>query len=129
MSDRKLLIKASLFSAMCSILITIILSCIFAVVMLTTGLLPEYILPFATVAMLAAGTFLGGFISARITKSAGLITGLVTGFIIFFLVTVVGIVRSNDSVTIVTLVRFIATMLAGGLGGIVGVNKKEKLKI
>ena len=129
MSDKKLLIKASLCASICGMLISIILLCIFASLMLAVGVLPEQILNYATIAVLAAGTFFGGFISARITKSAGLITGLMTGFIIFLLVTVIGITKSNDSITVLTLIKLLSTLAAGSLGGIVGGNKKEKIHI
>lgn len=129
MSDKKLFLKASLFSAMCAMLITVILCCIFAGVMLAVGLLPQDILSYAMVALLAAGSFFGGFIGARITKSLGMLTGMTTGFIIFLLVTITGVIKSNDSLTLLTLIRFAATLIAGGLGGIVGVNKKEKINI
>lgn len=129
MSDKKLTVKAVLFGTVCGLLITIILLCILSAVVLTSGLLPEELTNIITVILLGMGVFCGGFISSRITKSAGLIVGLITGFTVFLLVTIIGLTRSNESVTYITLIRLIATLIAGALGGIIGVNKKEKIHI
>lgn len=129
MLDKKLMIKAAAFSAVCSLLVTIILNCLLAAVLLSVGLLPDYVLNCATVATLGMGTLFGGFISARITKSAGMINGVITGLLVFLLITLIGVAKSNDSFTIITLAKLIVAIACAGLGGIIGVNKKEKIKI
>ncbi len=129
MPDKKIMIKAAVFSAVCSLLITIILNCLIAAVMLSIGLLPDYILNCATITTLGIGTLLGGFISARITKSAGMINGVITGFLVFLLITLIGVAKSNDSFTMISLVKLIVCIACAGFGGIIGVNKKERIKI
>lgn len=129
MSDKKLLVKAVLFGTVCGLMVSIILLCICTSVILSIGLLPTDITNYIMLAILSAGAFFGGFICARITKSAGLVVGMVTGFTIFLLVTIIGIIKSTDAVSAVTLIRFVLTVIIGGSGGIIGVNKKEKLKI
>ncbi|MEE0914626.1 MAG: TIGR04086 family membrane protein [Ruminococcus sp.] len=129
MSDKKLLLKAVLFGTVCGLLISVILTCVFTVIILTTGLLPADITNYVTVAILAVGTFLGGMITTKITKSAGLTAGLITGLSIFMLVTIIGLTKSNDSVTIITLIKLAATLISGGLGGIAGLRKKERIHI
>lgn len=129
MSDRKLLIKAVIFGVVCGLLMSVILMCVCALVILTIGLLPTEILQYIMLADLSLGALFGGIVTARITKSAGLLVGLITGFVIFVLTTLFGIARSEDAVSLLTLLRFIFTALLGGIGGILGVNKKEKLHI
>lgn len=129
MSDKKLLLKAVLFGTVCGLLISVILTCVFTVIILTTGLLPADITNYVTVAILAVGAFLGGMITTKITKSAGLTAGLITGLSIFMLVTIIGLTKSNDSVTIITLIKLAATLISGGLGGIAGLRKKERIHI
>ena len=129
MSDKKLLLKAVLFGTVCGLLISVILTCVFTVIILTTGLLPADITNYVTVAILAVGTFLGGMITTKIKKSAGLTAGLITGLSIFMLVTIIGLTKSNDSVTIITLIKLAATLISGGLGGIAGLRKKERIHI
>ena len=125
MSDKKLLLKAALFGTVCGLLISVIITCIFTIVILTIGLFPTDITNYITVAILAVGAFFGGFITTKITKSAGLITG----FSVFLLVTIFGLFKSNDSVTIITLIRLISTVVAGALGGILGLRKRERIHI
>lgn len=129
MSDKKLLMKAVLFGTVCGLLVAVILTCLFTAVVMTCGLLPADLTNYITVSLLALGTFAGGFITSRITKSAGLIAGLLTGFAIFLLITITGMIKSNDSVTALTLVRLGATLAAGGLGGILGLRRKERIHI
>ncbi len=129
MSDKKLLLKAALFGTVCGLLISVIITCIFTIVILTIGLFPTDITNYITVAILAIGAFFGGFITTKITKSAGLIAGLITGFSVFLLVTIFGLFKSNDSVTIITLIRLISNVVAGALGGILGLRKRERIHI
>ena len=129
MSDKKLLFKAVVFSSLCGILISIILLCIFSAVIMTSGLLPTDITNYITVALLSIGAFTGGFICAKITKSAALICGLITGISVFMLITICGLIRSNDSITILSLIRLISTVICGSLGGIVTLFKKDRIHI
>ncbi len=129
MPDKKILVKAVLFGSLISLVFTIILLCILTVVELTSGLMSSEIVNIAAMAMLAAGTFFGGLIAARITKEGGMITGLITGAAVFFLVTIAALIHSSESISIITLIRFICEIITGAAGGIIGVNKREKLHI
>lgn len=129
MSDKKLLIKAVLFGTVCGLLVTVILVCILSAIVMTSGLLPTELTNYITLALLALGAFSGGFITSRITKSAGLVAGLITGFSIFILITITGLTKSDDPVSLLTLIRLIALLVAGGVGGIVGLKRKERIHI
>ncbi len=96
---------------------------------MTCGLFPEEITNYITLALLSLGAFSGGLITSKITKSAALIVGLLTGFAIFILVTVTGLTKSNDPVTLLTLIRLAALLVAGGIGGIAGLKRKERIHI
>lgn len=126
MSDKKLLAKAVMFGTVCGLLAAVILTCIFTVVLMTCGLLPAELTNYVTVCLLSLGTLFGGFITSKITKSAGLIAGLLTGTAIFLLVTATGMLKSNESITMLTLIRLGATLIAGGAGGILGLRKKKE---
>lgn len=129
MSDKKLLIKAVLFGTVCGLLVTVILICILSAIVMTSGLLPTELTNYITLALLALGAFSGGFITSRITKSAGLVAGLITGFSIFILITITGLTKSDDPVSLLTLIRLVALLVAGGVGGIVGLKRKERIHI
>ena len=129
MSDKKLLIKAVLFGTVCGLLVTVILVCILSAIVMTSGLLPTELTNYITLALLALGAFSGGFITSRITKSAGLVAGLITGFSIFILITITGLTKSDDPVSLLTLIRLVALLVSGGVGGIVGLKRKERIHI
>lgn len=129
MSDKKLAIKAILFGIVCGLLITVILMCLFSVVIITSGLLPTDITNYIIVAILSIGIFFGSCIATKITKSAGLLIGLIVGFSIFILITMLGLLKSSETVTVLTLIRLIAGLLSGAVGGIIGLKKKEKIHI
>lgn len=129
MLNKKTTFKAVTFGIITSLLISIILICCVSAFILTNGLLPTELTNIITLAVLSAGTFVGGIVSSRITKSAGLITGLITGFAVFLVITVIGLCRSSDTVTYMTFVRLAVTLVLGGIGGIIGVNKRDKIQI
>lgn len=129
MSDKKLLTKAVIFGTTCGLLISVIFMCILAVIMLSIGIFPIDLTNYVCIAVLAIGTFCGGIITTKITKSAGLIVGLFTGLSVFLLITIFGLIKSNDSITMHTLIKFVTSIIFGSFGGIVGLRKKEKLHI
>lgn len=129
MLNKRLTAKAVLFGVLTSLLISIILMCCVSAFILTNGLLPSELTNIITLTALGAGTFVGGITSSRITKSAGLITGLITGFSVFLIITIIGLCKSDDTITYLTFIRLAATVILGGIGGIIGVNKKEKIHI
>lgn len=129
MLNKKTTFKAVTFGIITSLLISIILICCVSAFILTNGLLPTELTNIITLAVLSAGTFVGGIVSSRITKSTGLITGLITGFAVFLVITVIGLCRSSDTVTYMTFVRLAVTLVLGGIGGIIGVNKQDKIQI
>lgn len=129
MSDKRLLAKAVLFSSVCGILVLVILMCLLAAVMMSSGVISADILDYCTVGMVGVATLMSGIISSRITGSAGLVVGSLTGLFIFLVITSVALIFNGESVSIITLLKFMAAVFAGGIGGIIGVNKKEKIKI
>ena len=37
--------------------------------------------------------------------------------------------KNNDAVTLLTLIKLVATLIFGGIGGILGLQKKERIHI
>ena len=128
MSDKKLLAKAVLFSSVCGILILVILMCLLAAVMMSSGVISVDI-DYCTVGMVGVATLMSGIISSRITGSVGLAVGSLTGFFIFLVITSISLIFNGEPITILTLLKLMSSVLGGGIGGIIGVNKKEKIKI
>ena len=93
------------------------------------GVISADILDYCTVGMVGVATLMSGIISSRITGSAGLAVGSLTGFFIFLVITSIALIFNGEPITILTLLKLMSSVLGGGIGGIIGVNKKEKIKI
>ena len=81
------------------------------------------IMPLATAA-LAIGGFSAGIASAKINKSKGMVCGAVAGILLFLLVWASGGIVGNGDFSTVTAIKAGIVILAGVLGGIVGVNRQ-----
>ncbi len=112
MSDKKKLIKSVSLGSLCGVLGCVILMCIFAVIMLTSGLLGAELTDYIMVAVTALGALGGGFVAAKLNHGAGLVVGAITGAVI-------------ESVTALTGIRAAAVILGGIAGGICGVKEKK----
>ena len=81
------------------------------------------IMPLATAA-LAIRAFSAGIASAKINKSKGMACGAVAGILLFLLVWASGGIIGNGDFSTVTAIKAGIVILAGVLGGIVGVNRQ-----
>lgn len=73
----------------------------------------------------AFGALAGGYIAVRIARCRGMMYGILTGLVLFLVVVIVGVCSSSESVTIATVIKGIAMLLSGAIGGIVAVNKNR----
>ena len=76
----------------------------------------------------AFGALAGGYIAVRIARCRGMMYGILTGLVLFLVVVIVGVCSSSESVTIATVIKGIAMLLSGAIGGIVAVNKKQRVR-
>lgn len=77
----------------------------------------------------AISVFIGGYIASRINKSQGLVLGLINGGIVLLSILIGGFCYSTDTISILTLLKAVVILLASALGGIKGVNTKDKIHI
>ena len=69
------------------------------------------------------GSAFGGFYACKQIKEKGLIYGLLEGLLyIIFLIVLVFLAKENFSFEMSMLYSVVLTTLAGGIGGIIGVN-------
>lgn len=129
MSDKKRLAKAVLVGIITSAMSEIILMSLISVLILTSGLLPANITDYIMVASTAIAVFFGGFISAKVNKSSGLICGLLTAVAVFVIITFIGLLQSDAVLTPLSLIRLVAMLILGCAGGVLGVNQKERVFI
>lgn len=129
MSGKKTMIKSVLIGSLCAVLAQIILLCIVSLVMISTKKLFTGALDYIMIAVSATGSLIGGFVSAKLNRGAGLIVGLITGFAVYIMLTVAALINSGSPLSVLSLIRFIAMLLGGAAGGILGVKEKTKIKI
>lgn len=75
---------------------------------------------------LAVGCFFGGFAAGKKKKSKGLLCGITVSGIYFFLLVLTSLCISFDGFSALTAIHVVVMLLAGGMGGICGVNTKSK---
>lgn len=120
--------KCFIVGTLSGIIVTTISLILFAVIFTALDLDTVYAHPIASVCC-AIGSFFGGYISAKLCKSKGLINGVLTGFFIFLAVTLISLFVSGGSFTLMTIIRMIIILTSAAIGGILGVNKLTKKKI
>lgn len=73
--------------------------------------------------------FIGGFVAALKNKKSGMLTGVFTGLAVFAVLFVLSMIFRNGDTeffSLKTLLTLISILLAGMLGGVVGVNIKRR---
>lgn len=83
----------------------------------------------ASVLVLGISAYASAYISTQICRTKGLIQGVLCGVSVFLLTLLVSLLAHEFSFTDLTVVKAIACLIAGAVGGIMGVNtKKTNLK-
>lgn len=67
-----------------------------------------------------------GFISGNIKSKSGLVNGVSFSLILVLIFVIIGLV--NQTLNFSHIIRYIIMILAGGLGGVIGVNFKPMIK-
>ncbi len=81
------------------------------------------ILPLAIVAG-CIGALLAGWVAARMTGKNGLLLGLAEGLLLFLLILAAGYARYTGVSTGTSLMKLGLLLVAGGIGGVLGVGRK-----
>lgn len=118
--DLKLLISCILLQ----VVITAVFVAVFAAIMYFFETDNKFSPVFGSAAV-ALGTFANAFYLSSKKRNKGYLIGLLVGGITFALVTLVGLIVNNGSITINTLFHFIIIILSAVIGGILGVNKRQ----
>ncbi len=126
--DKKL-IKASAFGIIIGCLVIMIVTLIAALIFLKSGKMPNEILGYITLAFLGIGSLVGGYVSARIYKSSGIMCGAIIGISMFIITFIAGMMNFSGNIGIILLLKFVTIMLTSIIGGILGVNKKDRIRI
>lgn len=80
------------------------------------------------IALSAVGAFFGGYTSGRISKQKGLLFGVITSLALFALLFLFGLILIQEPITTVSFIKMGVMLFLGAVGGILGVNKKTKIR-
>lgn len=119
-SNIKIIAKGGLIS----IVITIIALMIFAVMLSSTSI-SETTIPTVIIIITAVSILIGSSLSMTKIKKNGIVNGALIGLIyIIFIYLLSSIVEKDFSMNLYSIVMVIGSILAGAIGGIIGINKK-----
>ncbi len=119
-------IKAILLGTVIGVLLFFILIALFSFIFLKSGSLPYDFITIISLMIGSIGAFFSGYLSVRILREKGLLYGCIAGFILFFLIYIIGAIAYQEVASIKTLLRCLVMVLAGSIGGVIGVNKKSR---
>ncbi len=122
------IIKSISISAFIGILISISILAISSIIFLKSGNFPIYIINTLTILIISFSTIISGYISARMLCANGMFFGILTGFVIFIIIFISGLMCYSGEITSIILIKLIALLSSGAIGGIIGVNKKIRIK-
>lgn len=109
-----------------SVIITLVLLFVFSVLLTYTDI-KESTIPTVTIIITAISILVGSSISTIKLNKNGLLNGGAIGFIYIFLLYIISsIVQAGFSLNIYSVIMIIASIIAGMVGGIMGVNVKIK---
>lgn len=121
------MIRSEIFGIISGILLTLIFTAFSAAVMVKMQkVMYPAIAPFA-IGSICIGTFAGGYITARINKNMGMAVGAICGLLVFVIFLGAGAIFGSE-LGVVSIIRGIVAVIAGALGGVLGVNKRKRRK-
>lgn len=90
-------------------------------------------IPETAVTLMATLTFVfggitAGLISSGMSREKGLLMGMVCGICLFAILSLASLMVYGGDFGIAALTKLVAVLLAGSIGGVVGVNKRKKCR-
>jgi putative membrane protein (TIGR04086 family) len=125
----KKFVRSILIGLILSSSIVVLLILLSGFLFLVSGKFPQEYLNYLMLGILGIGGLVGGYISARLNNSSGLIIGLITGLLLYLIILIAGLATSFGTVTIFTLYKLLVLAVLSAVGGVLGVNKKDKIRI
>ncbi len=118
-------LKRILIGSGISIVITIIGLIIFSILVTYTSI-KESTIPLVTIIITIMSILIGSTISMIKLRKNGIINGAIVGLIyILIIYSLSSILNNSFSLNSKSIIMMISSILAGALGGIIGVNKKK----
>lgn len=123
------MLKAILIGIVTAGILMILMTFLFCLLLKMTSGIPYGIIDYVMIGIEGASVLIGAYIACIIIKSKGLIVGAIVSAAVMLVLFCCGFILSENHIGILTLIRCAAILLCGIVGGIAGVNKKEKVRI
>lgn len=122
------LLRAVLIGVLVGVLLCTVFLAVTSFSFVKMGKIPIEAVGILTQVFAAFSAFASGFISVRIIKEHGMVVGLFSGFILFLITLIAGLFFTEQSVSFATLTKAFLMCISGSIGGIVAVNKKQRIR-
>lgn len=117
-------IKKIIKGSILSIIITLIALLIFASLLTYTNV-SENTIPTVTIIITIISILIGSSVCMSTVKKNGIINGIAIGLIyIGFIYLLSSIIEGDFALNLKSIIMIVGAVLAGGLGGIIGVNRR-----
>ena len=127
--DKGRVVKAVAIGVLCSVVLAVLLACLFSMMLNMMSGIPYEIIDYVMVAIEGFSVLIGAYIACVVAKSKGLIIGALCGAISLLIVFAVGMSMAKNNIGLLTVIRSAVMLLCGIIGGIMGVNRKDKVRI
>lgn len=121
-------IRAAILSTLAAMATAMVLLMVLSLLLSKLYTLPKSALPVLTTVIACAAVFLGGLLSSMLLKERGLINGVIVAVIFSVILFGVSIFVFETELGFSALTKFAAILMSGILGGILGVNRKSRVK-
>lgn len=121
-------VKAMLLSAGIMTVISVVLLMVISLILEKTRTIPRSVLPVLTTVTGCGAVFLGAFFSSVYAKERGALFGILSGLVYAFCIALVSALAFQNEFTISSAGKSAAFLLSGSIGGILGVNRKKRVK-
>ena len=128
-NDKVRIVKAVVIGVLSSVVLAVLLTCRFSMMLNMMSGIPYDIIDYVMVALEGFSVLIGAYIACVIAKSKGLIIGTLCGAISLLIVFAVGMSMTKNNIGLLTVIRSAVMLLCGIIGGITGVNRKERVRI
>ncbi len=92
------------------------------------GVLPKNTVTVLTTAAGCLAVFLGGFFASVCAKENGIIFGILSGVVLVLVIALISLFTFQNELDFSSIGKIAAIILSGSIGGILGVNRKSKVK-
>lgn len=121
-------IRAAILSTLAAMATALVLLMVLSLLLSKLDTLPKSALPVLTTVIACAAVLLGGLLSSMLLKERGLINGVIVAVIFSVILFGVSIFVFETELGLSALTKFAAILMSGILGGILGVNRKSRVK-